>query len=98
MFVPDRPPPIVVNQGDTLTVHAFNGLESVGTTLHSHGNYFNGSNYYDGAAAVTQCPIPPGETLVYEIPVNDQWGTYWIHVSVYIAWDMKWKPDNASCQ
>ncbi|KIR56098.1 ferroxidase [Cryptococcus gattii Ru294] len=73
------PPPIVVNQGDTLTVHAFNGLGSVGTTLHSHGNYFNGSNYYDGAAAVTQCPIPPGETLVYEIPVNDQWGTYWIH-------------------
>lgn len=78
------PPPIVVNQFDTLRVHAFNGLggplgPEMATALHSHGNFFNGSNYYDGAVGVTQCPIPAGQELTYEIPVNLQHGTYWIH-------------------
>lgn len=78
------PPPIVVNQYDTLRVHAFNGLggslgPEIGTSLHSHGNFFNGSTYYDGAVGVTQCAIPTGSELTYEIPVNDQHGTYWIH-------------------
>jgi iron transport multicopper oxidase len=76
-----RPPPILVNQRDTLRVHAYNGLGDVGTALHSHGNFFNGTNYYDGAVGTTQCAIPPGESLTYEIPIDLQYGTYWIHVS-----------------
>lgn len=78
----DRPPPIIVNQYDTLRVHAYNGLGDVGTSLHSHGNFFNGTNYYDGAVGTTQCAIPPGESLTYEIPVDLQAGTFWIHVSL----------------
>lgn len=28
-----------------------------------------------------QSPIPPGESLTYEVAINEfnQWGTYWIH-------------------
>ena len=73
------PPPIFVNQRDTLRVHAFNGLGDVGTSLHSHGNFFNGTNYYDGAVGTTQCAIPPGQSLTYEIPIDLQAGTFWIH-------------------
>lgn len=73
------PPPIFVHQHDQLYVHATNGLGDVGTALHSHGNFFNGSNYYDGAVGTTQCAIPPGRTLSYHIPVDLQQGTYWIH-------------------
>ena len=47
-------PPVSVTQGDTLIIHAYNGLGDVGTALHSHGIYFNGSSYYDGAVGVSQ--------------------------------------------
>lgn len=48
------PPPITVTQNDTLIIHAYNGLGNVGTSLHSHGIFFNGSSYFDGAVGVTQ--------------------------------------------
>ncbi|GAA6021208.1 hypothetical protein JCM11491_001607 [Sporobolomyces phaffii] len=74
------PPPIVnVNYNDTVIVHAMNGLGDGPTSVHHHGLYFNGTNYYDGAPAVTQCGIPPGQTLDYHVPVDRQWGTYWWH-------------------
>ena len=28
---------------------------------------------------VTQCPIPPGETYLYNFTIDDQVGTYWYH-------------------
>ncbi|KAL7413963.1 Cupredoxin [Mrakia frigida] len=71
--------------GDTLRIHAYNGLGDVGTALHTHGNFFNHTHnpesgaWYDGAVGVTQCPIPPGSTFTYEIPTDLQEGTYWIH-------------------
>lgn len=72
---------IQVNQNDTVRVHATNGLGDQPTALHTHGVHFNNTGYYDGPIGTTQCGIPPGETLVYEIPVDLQYGTYWIHVS-----------------
>jgi iron transport multicopper oxidase len=75
---PNRPPPIVSHQGDTVVVHATNGLGTgEGTALHTHGQFFNGSSWYDGAVQTTQCPIPPGETLEYHIDTSLQTGTYW---------------------
>lgn len=71
---------IQVNQNDTVRVHAYNGLGDQPTALHTHGIYFNNTGYYDGPIGVTQCGIPPGESLTYEIPVDLQHGTYWIHV------------------
>lgn len=52
------PPPVTVTQNDTLIIHAFNGLPDTGTALHTHGIYFNGSSYYDGAVSVTQWHVP----------------------------------------
>lgn len=48
------PPPISVTQDDTLLIHVHNGLSDVGTAIHSHGLFFNGSAFYDGAVSVTQ--------------------------------------------
>ncbi|KIM52502.1 Ferroxidase [Scleroderma citrinum Foug A] len=74
------PPPISVNSSDSLLIHLTNGLD-VPTTLHNHGMFFNSTSWMDGAMAVSQCGIPPGQTFDYLIPVNTsgQWGTYWSH-------------------
>ncbi|KAJ3406570.1 ferroxidase fet3 [Chytridiales sp. JEL 0842] len=71
------PPPINVDFGDTLIVNMKNSLD-VPTSLHSHGLFQNGTVQYDGPAFVTQCPVPPGESFQYRIPIQ-QHGTYWIH-------------------
>ncbi|WWD18251.1 hypothetical protein CI109_102701 [Kwoniella shandongensis] len=76
------PPPVLTAiQGDVLIMHVTNGLgdSAVGTSLHTHGMFFNGSNWADGATGVTQCPIPNGHTLSYKIDTSRQTGTYWIH-------------------
>lgn len=63
------PPPLWSHHGDKIIVHATNGLgvDSIPTALHAHGMIFNGTNYYDGAVGITQCGIPNGHTLDYEI-------------------------------
>ncbi|ORX38813.1 Cupredoxin [Kockovaella imperatae] len=66
-------------QGDEILIHAYNGLGEVGTSLHAHGMFFNHSNWYDGAVGVTQCSLPPGQTMDYSIDTSLQNGTYWIH-------------------
>lgn len=69
-----RPPPVFSHQGDLIRIHATNGLgdDTVGTSLHSHGMFFNNSNHYDGAVGVTQCSIPRGQTLTYDIDTSKQ--------------------------
>lgn len=83
------PLPIInINSSDTLRIHVTNALDDgVGTALHSHGMYFNNTNYYDGATGITQCPIPYGQSYTYEIlnspkspnGTKPQWGTFWSH-------------------
>ncbi|KAJ8325875.1 ferroxidase fet3 [Batrachochytrium dendrobatidis] len=68
---------IHVTIGDTLVLHATNHLD-MPTSLHAHGLYQNGTNYYDGAFGVTECGIAPGTTYTYNIPIQ-QTGTYWLH-------------------
>ena len=83
------PPPIVnVNSDDTVRIRFHNRFgDGTGSTLHAHGMFFNRTNFMDGAAMLTQCPVPDGESFVYE-PLNSpsspperqrQWGTYWMH-------------------
>ncbi|KAJ3506458.1 hypothetical protein NLJ89_g6860 [Agrocybe chaxingu] len=74
------PPPVDVNQTDSLVVHVTNSLEQA-TTLHHHGMFFNRTSWMDGAQGVTECGIPPGAQFDYVVPINtsDQWGTYWVH-------------------
>ena len=70
----DRPPAISCTQGDIIKIHAFNGLgdNKIGTALHAHGMFFNGTNYYDGAVGVTQCSIPSERGMDYIIDTSLQ--------------------------
>lgn len=74
------PPPIEVSTTDSLLVHVTNGVDKP-VTLHHHGMYFNSTSWMDGAIAVSQCGIPPGQTFDYVVPINSsgQVGTYWAH-------------------
>ncbi|KAF9951985.1 hypothetical protein BGZ72_006586, partial [Mortierella alpina] len=71
------PPPINVTRNDTLVINVINQLD-VPTSLHAHGLFQTGNVHMDGAAMVTQCPIPAGANFTYTIPI-EQYGTYWIH-------------------
>jgi iron transport multicopper oxidase len=72
-------PEIHVNKGDRVELYLENGLKNQNTSLHFHGLFMNGTNYMDGPEMVTQCPIPPGETYLYNFTVGNQVGSYWYH-------------------
>ncbi|KAL6942335.1 hypothetical protein ACO0QE_003508 [Hanseniaspora vineae] len=79
-------PDIHVNKGDRVELYLTNGFpeeENINTSLHFHGLFHNvslgNSNQMDGPEMVTQCPIPSGETYLYNFTTDDQVGTYWYH-------------------
>ncbi|KAH9175537.1 laccase 2 precursor [Lactarius sanguifluus] len=49
------------------------------TSIHWHGLLQKDSNYEDGAASVTQCPLVPNESFTYDFKALDQAGTFWYH-------------------
>ncbi|KAI1375666.1 putative multicopper oxidase [Hypoxylon crocopeplum] len=71
-------PLIEVNEGDVLEVNVRN-LASNATAIHWHGIFQNGTNWMDGAAGVTQCPIAPGASYQYRFNVTGQAGTDFYH-------------------
>ncbi|MGE0333878.1 MAG: multicopper oxidase family protein [Gammaproteobacteria bacterium] len=68
-------PEIRVRQGDQLRVIVENRLDEE-TTVHWHG--LRVPNPMDGVPYLTQKPIAPGETFLYEFTVPDA-GTFWYH-------------------
>jgi FtsP/CotA-like multicopper oxidase with cupredoxin domain len=68
-------PEIRVRQGERLRITVENELTEK-TTVHWHG--VRVPNAMDGVPQLTQKPIAPGETFVYEFNVPDA-GTYWYH-------------------
>ncbi|KAG6831709.1 hypothetical protein H0H87_004366 [Tephrocybe sp. NHM501043] len=76
-------PAIVGNKGDRFKINVTNSLTDKrmlrATSIHWHGIFQNGTNYADGIAMVSQCPIIPGEFFVYDFNVHDQAGTFWYH-------------------
>ncbi|KAI9505375.1 Cupredoxin, partial [Coemansia spiralis] len=77
------PPPVVhVDLNDTLVINAHNKLDQP-TSLHIHGFFQNGTNYYDGVPGHTECGIAPNSSFTYETEVS-QTGTFWLH-SHYMA-------------
>ncbi len=68
-------PEIRVRQGDRLRITVKNELAEE-TTVHCHGIRL--PNAMDGVPHLTQPPIAPGESFVYEFDVPDA-GTYWYH-------------------
>ncbi|KAI1386866.1 putative multicopper oxidase [Hypoxylon trugodes] len=71
-------PLIEVNEHDIIEVNVHN-LASNATAIHWHGIFQNGTNWMDGAAGVTQCPIAPGSSYQYKFNVTGQAGTYFYH-------------------
>ncbi|KAI1158076.1 multicopper oxidase-domain-containing protein [Nemania serpens] len=71
-------PLIEMNEGDVLIVKLLNKASNA-TALHWHGIFQNGTNWMDGAAGVTQCPIAPGQSYQYKFNVTGQSGTYFYH-------------------
>ncbi|KAG4438082.1 hypothetical protein IFR05_006448 [Cadophora sp. M221] len=74
-------PPIKANMGDTIKITMTNNLGNQSTAIHFHGIFQTGTAFSDGPAMVTQCPIQPGGSFVYEFKV-DQPGTYWYHAHI----------------
>lgn len=72
-------PEIRVKKGDRVIINFTNGLGNRNTSLHFHGLFQRDTVSMDGPEMVTQCPIPPGHTFIYNFTVPDQTGTYWYH-------------------
>ncbi|KAI9450837.1 laccase [Lactarius psammicola] len=60
---------------DKLTDNSMN----LATSIHWHGLFQKRTNYVDGPAFVTQCPLVPNESFLYDFKALDQAGTYWYH-------------------
>ena len=71
-------PAITVAKNDRVIIHLHNQMPDRNTSLHFHGLFMEQTNSMDGPEHVTQCPIPPGHTFVYDFVVK-QTGTYWYH-------------------
>nr|AUK50745.1 laccase 2 [Peniophora sp. CBMAI 1063] len=71
------------NTGDNFQLNVVNNLDDTTldlvTTVHWHGLFQNHTNEMDGVDSVTQCPIIPGNSFLYNFSVPDQAGTYWYH-------------------
>ena len=73
------PGPVIVGyKGQSVQIRVINSLPSYNITIHWHGQHVRGTPWVDGAVYVTQCPIEPGEELVYRFSL-DQVGTHLYH-------------------
>ncbi|KAJ7241454.1 laccase 2 precursor [Mycena rebaudengoi] len=76
-------PLIKGKKGDRFQINVVDNLTDKSmvksTSIHWHGLFQKGTNYADGPAFVSQCPIVPGNSFVYDFTVPDQAGTYWYH-------------------
>lgn len=77
-------PAIVVREGERVAVNVSNELPDKNITIHWHGVRQLRSAWFDGPAYITQCPIQPGRSFVYNFTVTGQRGTLWWHA--HISW------------
>ena len=71
-------PVLRARQGDIVRIHFTNRLPQ-DTTIHWHG--MRVPNAMDGVPMVTQKPVKPGASFIYEFQLQDA-GTYWFHPHV----------------
>lgn len=71
-------PTIEVTQGDRVRIVVTNELKE-DTFVHWHG--FELPIQYDGAATLTQNPIKPGQSMVFEFDIHEE-GTFFYHSHV----------------
>jgi len=76
-------PAIRANKGATFRLNVINQLTDTSmvttTSVHWHGLFQEGSNWADGPVGVSQCPIKPENSFLYEFKISDQAGTFWYH-------------------
>ncbi|KAH8826494.1 laccase [Flagelloscypha sp. PMI_526] len=77
-------PLITGNKGDAFQLNVVNNLANANmrqsTSIHWHGILQDGgSNWADGPAFVTQCPIAPSNSFLYSFQEPNQAGTFWYH-------------------
>ena len=71
-------PLLRVGQHSRIVVRFTNSID-LPSTIHWHGIRLE--NRFDGVPGVTQAPVPPGESFVYEVDFPDA-GLYWYHPHV----------------
>lgn len=73
-------------KNDGFRINVINELTDVNmvrsTSIHWHGIFQNTTNWADGAAFVSQCPIAPNESFLYDFQAKNQAGTFWYHSHV----------------
>ncbi|KAL6309377.1 Cupredoxin [Sparassis latifolia] len=76
-------PVIAGNKGDNFQINVNNLLTNETmlktTSIYWHGIYQTGTNWADGVAFVSQCPIASGDSFLYDFTIPDQAGTFWYH-------------------
>ncbi|KAK7682786.1 laccase, multicopper oxidase, benzenediol:oxygen oxidorectuctase [Cerrena zonata] len=76
-------PLIAAKKGDNFKINVIDDLTNEdmlkSTSIHWHGLFQKDTNWADGPAFVTQCPITTGNSFLYDFRVPDQAGTYWYH-------------------
>ncbi|KAK2462800.1 hypothetical protein APHAL10511_005191 [Amanita phalloides] len=81
---PSFPGPVIKGyKGNNFRLNVQNSLTDSrmlrSTSIHWHGIFQHGSSWADGPVGVTQCPIVPGDSFLYDFTVPDQAGTFWYH-------------------
>ncbi|MCO5550649.1 hypothetical protein L7F22_004138 [Adiantum nelumboides] len=77
-------PTITVHEGERVIVNVTNDMPDKNITIHWHGVRQLRTAWYDGPAYITQCPIMPGRSFVYNFTVTGQRGTLLWHA--HISW------------
>ncbi|KAJ7182989.1 laccase [Mycena crocata] len=76
-------PLIKANKGDHLRLNVIDDLTDASmpraASIHWHGIFQDRSSWADGTSFVTQCPIVPGNSFLYEFSTPTQAGTFWYH-------------------
>ncbi|EFN65085.1 Uncharacterized protein F44E2.2 [Camponotus floridanus] len=78
-------PSIQVCKNDYIIIDVQNDAEGLEASIHWHGIFQNGYQYFDGVPFVTQCPILSSNTFRYQFRVKNS-GThfYHSHISVHM--------------
>ncbi|XP_071446243.1 uncharacterized protein [Hetaerina americana] len=70
-------PSIQVCEGDRVVIDVDNQMQGMEVTIHWHGLWQQGSQYYDGVPYVTQCPISEGSTFRYQYTAGNAGTHFW---------------------
>ncbi|XP_033119509.1 laccase-1-like [Anneissia japonica] len=71
-------PTLEVMEGAKVVVRVTNLMTSEVLSIHWHGLYMTNNVWADGSAYITQCPILPRQSFLYEFTAEPA-GTHWYH-------------------